>query len=224
MDNIKTGSLIKLLRKEKAMTQKELAEWLHVTDRAVSKWERGICAPDIALLEPLSEILGVSITELISGERALEGVDPGTEEKVTEAITASFRELTQKTGAYRRRVRLLAAALLAFAVLWGCSRYAPVIFQRGNPVPYLSAAMQIDTDNRYVKVDVPGSYGIYITLRGDSGRLFYDIAYDRGFEFVEQMGSGYVFSDGTNRFTISSEVYLRYFTVWTVPTNTFAGQ
>ena len=57
MDNITTGSFIKELRKEKNMTQKQLADHLHITDRAVSKWERGVCAPDISLLEPLAEIL-----------------------------------------------------------------------------------------------------------------------------------------------------------------------
>ena len=54
MDNAKTGTFIKELRKEKHLTQKELADLLHVTDRAVSKWERGLCAPDISLLEPLA--------------------------------------------------------------------------------------------------------------------------------------------------------------------------
>lgn len=69
MDNLKTGAFIKSCRKEKNMTQKELADRLHVTDRAVSKWERGLSAPDIALLEPLASMLGVTIVELLSGER-----------------------------------------------------------------------------------------------------------------------------------------------------------
>ena len=64
MDPVKTGTLIRALRKERNMTQKDLAERLHITDRAVSKWERGLCAPDISLLEPLAEALGVSILEL----------------------------------------------------------------------------------------------------------------------------------------------------------------
>ena len=70
LDNVKTGALIKQLRRDKGMTQKDLAGQLHITDRAVSKWERGISAPDISLLEPLSEILGVSVVELIRGELA----------------------------------------------------------------------------------------------------------------------------------------------------------
>lgn len=78
MDNIKTGAFIRELRKEKNMTQKELADLLHITDRAVSKWERGLCAPDISLLEPLALALGTTVTELISGER--QGTEKYTDE------------------------------------------------------------------------------------------------------------------------------------------------
>lgn len=68
MNNTNTGNLIRELRKEKSMTQKELADLLNITDRAVSKWERGLCAPDISLLEPLAVILNVNVSDLISGE------------------------------------------------------------------------------------------------------------------------------------------------------------
>ena len=56
MDNAKMGELIREARKEKGFTQKDVAERLGITDRAVSKWERGICAPDIAYIEELAEI------------------------------------------------------------------------------------------------------------------------------------------------------------------------
>ncbi|MDO4876503.1 MAG: helix-turn-helix transcriptional regulator, partial [Oscillospiraceae bacterium] len=65
----KTGQLITELRKEKGLTQKQLAEALNVTDKAVSKWERGLSFPDISMLEPISELLGVSIMEILAGER-----------------------------------------------------------------------------------------------------------------------------------------------------------
>ena len=68
LDNIKIGNFIKLLRKKKKMTQKELADKLGITDRAVSRWERGIGCPDISLLESLADILGVSVLELLKGE------------------------------------------------------------------------------------------------------------------------------------------------------------
>ena len=69
MDQEKIGRFIAKLRKEKNMTQKELAESLEITDRAISKWENGRGMPDLSLLTPLCEILGVSINELLSGER-----------------------------------------------------------------------------------------------------------------------------------------------------------
>ena len=64
MNKEQLGAFIAERRREEQMTQKDLAERLHITDRAVSKWERGLCAPDISLLESLAETLGVSILEL----------------------------------------------------------------------------------------------------------------------------------------------------------------
>lgn len=72
MDNVKMGKFICKLRKEKKMTQKELAEQIHVTDKAISKWETGKGFPDIKLLETLADILDVSVWELMSGERSVE--------------------------------------------------------------------------------------------------------------------------------------------------------
>lgn len=69
MNNVKTGNLIKQLRKEKGLTQKDLAEQLGITDKAISKWERGLSSPDIALLEELSQILDITVLELIKGKR-----------------------------------------------------------------------------------------------------------------------------------------------------------
>ena len=69
MNQEKIGKFIAKLRKEKNMTQIELAESLGITDRAISKWENGRGMPDLSLLTPLCEKLGVSINELLSGER-----------------------------------------------------------------------------------------------------------------------------------------------------------
>lgn len=67
MDQYITGAVIKRLREKKNMTQAELAERLMVTDKAVSKWENGKGYPDITLLEPIAEVFGVSVMELLSG-------------------------------------------------------------------------------------------------------------------------------------------------------------
>lgn len=68
MDNQKFGAFLAQCRKEKGWTQKDLAARLHVTDKAVSKWERGLGFPDIKLIEPLAAELGVSILELMRSE------------------------------------------------------------------------------------------------------------------------------------------------------------
>lgn len=68
MDCVKIGKLIASLRKEHGLTQKALAEKIYVSDKAVSKWERGIGCPDVSLLPRLSEILGTALNELLEGE------------------------------------------------------------------------------------------------------------------------------------------------------------
>ena len=65
MDNIRFGAFVAQLRKEQGLTQKELADRLNVTDKAVSKWETGKGFPDVKLLEPLAQALGISLVELI---------------------------------------------------------------------------------------------------------------------------------------------------------------
>lgn len=70
MDNEKMGKFILELRKSKQMTQKDLAARLNITDKAVSKWERGLSCPDISLLSSIAEILGVTTSELLNGERS----------------------------------------------------------------------------------------------------------------------------------------------------------
>lgn len=78
MDAINTGGFICKLRKEKGLTQAALAEKLNISNRTVSKWENGDGFPDITILPELSEALGVSVDELLKGERAEKAV------KVTE--------------------------------------------------------------------------------------------------------------------------------------------
>ncbi|WP_080802809.1 helix-turn-helix domain-containing protein [Arabiibacter massiliensis] len=71
MTSYVTGGAIRALREKKGCTQRELAEEIGVTDKAVSKWETGKGLPDIALVEPLARSLGVSVAELLSGECAV---------------------------------------------------------------------------------------------------------------------------------------------------------
>ncbi|MBE6575663.1 MAG: helix-turn-helix transcriptional regulator [Ruminococcaceae bacterium] len=69
MDQWKTGRFIAERRKEKNLTQMQLAEKLGITDKAISKWERGISMPDTSIMLELCDILGISVNELLSGEK-----------------------------------------------------------------------------------------------------------------------------------------------------------
>lgn len=124
MDNIKMGNFIREARKKKGLTQKDIATRLNITDRAVSKWERGICAPDLALLEPLAEMLEISITELITGE-----LDVSSENKeelefaVKETIQYSKQETSRKNKAKNKQsilviLLVILSLLLIIGIMW----------------------------------------------------------------------------------------------------------
>lgn len=68
MDCIKLGKLIYKLRHEKSMTQRQLADKMNISDKTISKWERGLGCPDVSLLSELSELLDVNIEELLKGD------------------------------------------------------------------------------------------------------------------------------------------------------------
>lgn len=69
MDQIKTGNFIAALRREQGLTQRELADKLLVSDKTVSKWECGNGLPEVSLMLPLCEALGITVNELLTGER-----------------------------------------------------------------------------------------------------------------------------------------------------------
>lgn len=117
IDKARFGAFLARLRKEKGMTQRELADRLYVSDKAVSKWERALSLPDVSLLIPLAECLDVSVTELLRGERTERESLPVTEvEALVNAslcLTGAERETTRR----RRRRWRLAFGLCALAGL-----------------------------------------------------------------------------------------------------------
>ena len=92
MNQEKIGKFISELRKEKNLTQSDLAEQLDVSINAVSKWERGLSMMDISLLKPLSEILGISVSELLNGQR----IDKVDDKIINDTITASTNIYVKK--------------------------------------------------------------------------------------------------------------------------------
>ena len=82
MDQIKIGAFLKALRRGKALTQEQLAEQLGVSGRTVSRWETGSNMPDLGMLVELAEFYGVSIPEIIKGERKSENMNEEVKETV----------------------------------------------------------------------------------------------------------------------------------------------
>lgn len=85
MDAKTLGNFVAGRRRELGLTQAQLAERLHLTDKAVSRWERGVGLPDLATLEPLAAALEVSLTELLTARRQPDG--PSAEQAVAEVLT-----------------------------------------------------------------------------------------------------------------------------------------
>lgn len=98
MDCSKAGKLILNLRKEKGMTQKQLAEKLNISDKAVSKWERGLGFPDVSVLNDLSKILNVNIEKLLNGELIPNSKDGGNMKKTKFYVCSECGNVTISSG------------------------------------------------------------------------------------------------------------------------------
>lgn len=114
MDAKKIGLFIAGQRKSLGLTQAELAGKLHVTDKAVSRWERGQGLPDINLIEPLSDALGISIAEIMKGERSTAALS----EKDASLAAKNIISMVEMKRAEHRKIAIVAAglALLLFCV------------------------------------------------------------------------------------------------------------
>lgn len=112
MDNEKMGAFIAQLRKEKGMTQRELAAKLNITDKAVSKWERCLSLPDITLLTPLAQELGVSVGELLDGER-----EKGGRDDIENTLDYADKAIKSKIRSFRSIAAIVFSAALLLGVI-----------------------------------------------------------------------------------------------------------
>ena len=94
MDNEKTGKLISSIRKDKGLTQKQLADSLGVSNATISKWETGKGFPDISLLEPLASVLDVTVSEVLAGERRKNNDE--TNSIINDLVEISVKEQNRK--------------------------------------------------------------------------------------------------------------------------------
>ena len=111
MDAKKFGTFIATLRKENNMTQVELAQKLQVTDKAVSKWERGLGFPDINTIEPLADALGVSVLEIMRSERIAE--TEITQDTASAALTDTFELVKLQRKAERKSILKITGGVAA---------------------------------------------------------------------------------------------------------------
>ena len=114
MDISKTGRFIVELRREHGLTQKALADTLGVTDKAVSKWERGLSYPDIVILPKLAEVLGVSEGEILRGERFSASAEPA---EVADAMDYARDEISRNKKTVIRIVMIAVGFSAALAII-----------------------------------------------------------------------------------------------------------
>jgi transcriptional regulator with XRE-family HTH domain len=117
MDQIKIGGFLKDLRKEKGITQEQLAEKLGVSGRTISRWETGNNMPDISLLVEIAEYFDVSIPEIIKGKRKSEDMKEETKEVAETMSDYAKAEKEQLVKSIRNMSIIGLAALLIFMVL-----------------------------------------------------------------------------------------------------------
>lgn len=116
MDQIKIGKFISSLRKEHNMTQLVLADKLGVSDRAISKWENGRGLPEVSLMKPLCEILGITLDELLCGERIEKSdVSAVSEQNIINVLFEREKEIRK-----RKCIRKIYSLLLTAVIIFGC--------------------------------------------------------------------------------------------------------
>ena len=98
MDCRKVGNLILTLRKEKNMTQKDIAELMRISDKTISKWERGLGCPDVSLLGELSDILGVNVEKILIGDLTPNDTDGGNVKRLKFYVCQSCGNIINSIG------------------------------------------------------------------------------------------------------------------------------
>lgn len=118
MNNKKIGQFIYEQRKSKKMTQKELASRLNITDKAVSKWERGLSCPDISLLNPLAVILDVTTSEILNGEKNSNDIDVNDiETSVDNALSYAEKTVKVKLKSFKNIFTIVFSVMLLIGMV-----------------------------------------------------------------------------------------------------------
>lgn len=133
MDQTRIGTFIAVLRKEKGLTQKELAEQIGISDKTVSKWETGNGMPDIAYLSPLCEVLDINVNELLSGEKLPSEEYLGKAEENMKHLMQENQN-NKNAGRWQGLVGIALLAVAVFLAFWFAAGENRLVC--GLPVPH----------------------------------------------------------------------------------------
>lgn len=166
MDQIKIGKFIAQIRKERNMTQLDLANMLGVTDRAISKWENGRGMPEISLIKPLCDALSISVNELFSGERiSNEQLTDKAEENIVNTLTYSRNKLIKT-----KVIFIFILASIAFVLTLISTLFAIDVDRMRNNKPVFFSTWGIDYTPLIDLQDEEIEYAIknYLVVQGDN--------------------------------------------------------
>lgn len=144
MDLIKIGKYIAFKRKEQGLTQKQLAEKLNMSDKSVSKWERGICLPDVSVYLELCKILDISINEFLAGEDIPKET---IEQKAEENIIQITKDNKNKQKYLKKIISLLIVMLVVFIFITRIFIYKKLTQPQNYIEPYLEKSTEMQTAN-----------------------------------------------------------------------------
>ena len=154
MDLVKIGKYIAGKRKALGMTQKQLAEKLNMSDKSVSKWERGICLPDVSVYMELCEILGISINEFLAGE----DIDAENVEKKSED---NIIQVTKDSKKKQKNLKSILAVVTTFAVIMVLVLGAVFVHKVMQPKNYITAVDRTSAEMKTAEL-LSGADGAYL--------------------------------------------------------------
>ena len=154
MDLIKIGKYIAEKRKALGLTQKQLAEKLNMSDKSVSKWERGICLPDVSIYMELCRILRISINEFLAGE------DIGAE-NVIEKSDSNLIQITKESKKKQKNLKTILAVVTVFAVIVSAILGTLFFHKLIQPKNYITAVDQTSTEMKTAEL-LSGTDGAYL--------------------------------------------------------------
>lgn len=189
MDLIKIGKYIAAKRKDLGLTQKQVAEKIGMSDKSVSKWERGICLPDVSVYFELCEILGISIQEFLAGEDISQ---ENLMKKADDTIIEVTRDSKHRIKNLKSVIAVLAVIAAAALAVLGILLYRYI----SQPENYITAADQDSVERKTAEL-----------LSGTEGAFLFNYSADDSFRVLRIYLTEYRSGDFVKKEEIGSFTY-----------------